>query len=369
LVDLEFGMWDRFGAHEMTAGPLAADIYERHLKMVEEAEALGYGSYFIIEHQGSFIGQITAPSVYLAAVAQRTSTIRIGAMIYQLPFHNPMRLAQEISMLDHLSRGRVEFGTGIGVHEHEFLRWGLDFSQRQAMSEEALEIIEQAWNQESVTYNGKYWQFDEALPLPRPFQDPHPPIWAGAHSIRAFEFAARKNYHIAQNIDVDVVVAEKLAHYRNVWAESGHQGLMPRSFLMRTVHVAETDEKAREEAEPHLLNDRRLGREFVDNTRIGFGKSKLLGVGNDDESMPHLKERVRVFKSMASSYDFWIENGLAIIGSPDTVVRKLEEQQALIGYDLFCASHGIAGMDFSKEMNSMRLFGKHVIPAFSKSAR
>jgi alkanesulfonate monooxygenase SsuD/methylene tetrahydromethanopterin reductase-like flavin-dependent oxidoreductase (luciferase family) len=369
VADLEFGMWDRFGAHEMMAGPLAADIYERHLKMVEEAETLGYGSYFIIEHQGSFIGQITAPSVYLAAVAQRTSTIRIGAMIYQLPFHNPMRLAEEIAMLDHLSRGRVEFGTGIGVHEHEFLRWGLDFSQRQAMSEESLEIIEQAWNQESVTYNGKYWQFDDALPLPRPFQDPHPPIWAGAHSIRAFEFAARKNYHIAQNIDVDVVVAEKLAHYRKVWAESGHQGPMPRSFLMRTVHVAETDEKAREEAEPHLLNDRRLGREFVDNTRVGFGKSKLLGVGNDDESMPHLKERLRVFKGMASSYDFWIENGLAIIGSPDTVVRKLKEQQALIGYDLFCASHGIADMGFEKEMNSMRLFGKHVIPAFSKPAR
>ena len=107
----------------MARSPVAADIYEQHIGQVQVAEQLGYNSYFIIEHQNSHVGQITAPSVYLAAVAQHTSVIRIGTMIYQLPLHNPMRLAEEAAMLDHLSRGRFDFGAGLGTHEHEFMRW------------------------------------------------------------------------------------------------------------------------------------------------------------------------------------------------------------------------------------------------------
>ena len=136
--------------------------------------SLGYHSYYIIEHQNSHVGQNTAPSVYLSAVAQRTSKLRIGVMIYQLPFYNPIRLAQEAAMLDQLSHGRLEFGTGIGVAEHEFIRWNLPFFERQKMASEALEIIVKAWTQEDVTHNGEYWQYDEALPVPKPFSATSP---------------------------------------------------------------------------------------------------------------------------------------------------------------------------------------------------
>jgi alkanesulfonate monooxygenase SsuD/methylene tetrahydromethanopterin reductase-like flavin-dependent oxidoreductase (luciferase family) len=117
------------------------------------------------------------------------------------------------------------------------------------MSEEALDIIVKAWTQDEVTYQGKYWQFDEALPVPKPYQQPHPPIWVAAHSPSALEFAARHNYHVSQNIDVDAVIAEKFDYYRRVWRECQHPGPMPRTFLTRAVHVAETDAIARAEAE------------------------------------------------------------------------------------------------------------------------
>src|SRR5262249_40143397 len=138
----------------------------RDIREVQLAESLGYSSYFIIEHQNSHVGQTPAPSMYLCAVAQHTSRIRIGTMIYQLPLHNPLRLAQDAAMLDHLSRGRLEFGAGLGTHEHEFMRWHTSFAERRAMGDEALEIILKAWTEEAVTYEGKYWQFDEALPVP-----------------------------------------------------------------------------------------------------------------------------------------------------------------------------------------------------------
>ena len=188
---LQFGLWDSFGVNEMARSPVAADIYEQHIRQVQVAEQLGYNSYCIIEHQNSHVGQITAPSVYLAAVAQNTIVIRIGTMIYQLPLHNPMRLSEEAAMLDHLSRGRFDFGAGLGTHEHEFMRWNTPFEERREMGNESLEIILKAWPEDTVTYAGKYWQLDEALPFPKPYQTPHPPVWYAAHSTTSLEYAAR----------------------------------------------------------------------------------------------------------------------------------------------------------------------------------
>lgn len=352
---LEFAIWDGFGAYEMATSPVAADVYERHIEEAQLAEALGYGSYFTIEHQNSHVGQITAPSVYLCAVARHTSRLRLGTMIWQLPFYNPMRLAEEVAMLDHLSHGRVEFGTGIGVAEHEFMRWKLPFYERREMSREALEIIVKAWTEESVTYEGKYWQFDEALPVPKPYQKPHPPIWVGAHSPASFEYAAEHNYHVSQNLDVDEVVAQKFELWRQLWRQYQHPDPMPRTFLMRAVHVAETDDIARAEAEQPLLVSRKLGREGIARTRIGFK-------GNEDS--PTTRELNRVFDGMSTSYDFWIDNGLALVGSPETVIRRLKAQHQRIGYDIFCANHRFGPMPREQVLKSLELFGKEVIPAF-----
>ena len=332
-------------------------MYEQHIREVQLAEELGYQYYFIIEHQNSHVGQITAPSVYLSAVAQRTSSIRFGVMIYQLPFYNPIRLAEETAMLDHLSRGRLEFGTGIGVAEHEFIRWNLPFYERRQMSQEALEIILKAWTEEMVTYQGIYWQYDETLPVPKPFHKPHPPVWVATHSPASLEYAATGNFQVSQNLDVDSVIAEKFDLYRRVWKECEHQGPMPRAFLMRAVYVAETDEIARAEAEEPLLVSRRLGREKIARTRVGFK-------GNEDS--PTGQELARVFQGMSTSYDVWINNGLALVGSPETVTKKLKEQYQLIGQDIFCANHRFGPMPAEHVTKSMRLFGEEVLPEFQR---
>ena len=356
MAKLEFGVWDAFRIYEIAEFPTVADAYEQHIREAQLAEKLGYRYYFTIEHQNSHVGQITAPSVYLCALAQHTSELRFGAMIHQLPFYNPMRLAQQAATLDHLSRGRLEFGTGIGVHEHEFIRWNLSFSKRQEMSSEALEIILKAWTEETVTYEGKYWHFDEALPVPKPYQKPYPPVWIGAHSPASFDYAAKGNFNVSQNIDVDPVIAEKFELFRRLWRGYGHEGPMPRTFLMRAVHVAETDEKARAEAEKPLLASLSVASQEIAKTRIGFK-------GTDDT--PTHREIDRVIEGMRTSYDFWIDNGLALVGSPETVRRRLEEQHKLIGYDIFCANHRLGPMPQELSLKSLKLFGEEVIPAFS----
>lgn len=363
MTGIEFGVWDQMQTYETLRAPSAAEVYEAHIRQAQLMERAGFGYYWTLEHQGSYVGAVTSPQIFLAAVARHTESLRLGTMIWQLPFHHPIRLAQDIAMLDHLSGGRVEFGTGIGVHEHEFIRWGLDFHARQEMGEEALDIIEAAWRGDgAVTYEGKHWRLDEAIVLPAPYQRPHPPIWAAAHSSRAIEFAARRGYHVAQNIDTDATMERKFAEWREAWQSQGRDGPMPRQFLMRVVHVAETDAKAHEQARQYLLEANTLGRELVASSRVGFG-SHPRGMGSEDSE--DIRERGRIFRECARSYEFWIDNGLALVGGPETVARRIAEGRERIGYDHFAGKFHIGRMPHAMVESSIALFGREVIPAFA----
>ena len=365
MARLDFALWDSVSSAPK-AGQVMADVYEDHIRLAQRIEELGFHSYFVIEHQNSPVGRITAPTVYLTAVACATEQLRIGAMMWQLPFYHPLRLAQEVAMLDHLSRGRVEFGTGIGVHEHEFIRWGMDYYQRAAMSEEILQLVKMAWTADEVTFEGKYFSFDEALPQPKPYQQPYPPIWAAVHSDAAIEFAARNNLHVSQNLDTDEVVARKFDLYREVWRECNHEGPMPRIFLQRQCYVAETDEKAHELAKQYMMPQEgagpRVGGGPIANTRIGWG-SNPRGMGRDSER-PDDRNRGQTMTMASQSYEFNIENGLAIVGSPDTVIQKLQEGRQKIGYDIFSGNFAIGRMPADLVSKSIELFGREVIPAF-----
>ncbi len=365
MEKIDFALWDAVGGYSGSEESMA-DVYDEHIRLAQELDEAGWHSYFVIEHQNSPIGRITAPSIFLTAVARATKQLRIGAMMWQLPFYHPIRLAQEVAMLDQLSRGRVEFGTGIGVHEHEFIRWGVDFYQRAAISGEVLDIVRMAWSGNEVTFKGKYFTFDEALPQPLPYQKPHPPIWAAVHSDAAIEFAARNNFHVAQNLDTDEVVARKFDLFRKIWRECNHAGPMPRVFLQRQIHVAETDEKAHAEARQFLATREGgavpVGGGRLDHTRIGWG-THARGMGRDSER-PSDKARGEVIFKAARSYEFTLEQGLAVVGSPETVIRILTESQQRIGYDIFCANHEIGLMPKDQVRNSIRLMSKEVLPAF-----
>jgi alkanesulfonate monooxygenase SsuD/methylene tetrahydromethanopterin reductase-like flavin-dependent oxidoreductase (luciferase family) len=131
------------------------------------------------------------------------------------------------------------------------------------------------------------------------------------------------------------------------------------------VHVAETDAQARREAEPQLLKGFFGGgtaMKRIAATRIGFGGDPRMTGG---ERNPDIEERGRVFAELAKSYDFWIDNGVAIVGSPATVIDKLRRQQAHLGYDIFLTQHQLADMPRAEAVKSLELFGKEVIPAFA----
>ena len=358
MARLEFAVSEEWGVDRFSGVAEAADLFEQTFREVQLEEQLGFRYHFIVEHQGSFnIGQCQSPTAYLAALARHTSTIRIGGMVFPLPFHNPMRLAQDNAMVDQLSRGRVEFGVGTGPREHEFMRWNMPFSERRAMAMEALEIIEKAWTEESVTYEGKYWQFDEAIPLPKPYQKPHPPIWWGGISPDSLEYAAAHNYNMGMFLETDTVLAERHELWMRLWKEAGHKGPMPRSLLSRSVYVAETDEQAREEVAAYLTQAYTWGDERQKYSRITEYK------GDYDRSYRSSGESM--FHGMTTGVDFWQDTGLGHVGSPETVIRRIEEQQKLIGHDVFLARFRFGPMPAKMVEKSLTLFGEKVLPAFS----
>ena len=125
MPTLEFGVMDGFDA-EVDVGSIA-DLADEHIRFAQAAERGGHRYYFFIEHQNASFTCITSPSVYLAALARETSTLRFGPMVYQLPMHHPIRLAQDAAMVDQLSHGRLEFGIGYGTRVDEFKRWKVPF--------------------------------------------------------------------------------------------------------------------------------------------------------------------------------------------------------------------------------------------------
>ena len=329
--------------------PEAVDRYETLIREVQLEEEMGFKYHFTIEHQNVYYGQIQSPMVYLAAVAQRTSTIRFAQMVLATPFYHPMRFAMDAAMVDQLSRGRLEVGVGVGANRFESDRWNLPYSDRRQRFPEFMEIVKKAWTEECVNYDGEFWQLDNAIALPRPYQKPHPPLWFAGRSRGSLEWAAANNAHLGSFLLSDEEIAETFDDYRQICKEFGHTAeTMPHNYMFRAVYVADTDRQAHEEIAPYLPEAYKLG----DNK---YEWIPSLGYSVIEHSTKQSISGQNNFKGMRIGYDFGMDNNLAYMGNPDTVVHKIRESQKLTGCDVFGVRLRFGTMSDEK-----------VIPAFAE---
>ena len=172
---MEFGVFDHL---DLGAVPLG-EHYENRLQLIEAYDRLGLRSYHLAEHHATPLGLAPSPSVFLAAVAQRTRRLRFGPLVYTLSLHHPLRVAEEICMLDQMSGGRLELGVGRGVSPYEVAYFGVDPAKAQAMYVEALSVILRALATKSLTFAGEHYTFRDVPIELEPVQRPHPPLWYG----------------------------------------------------------------------------------------------------------------------------------------------------------------------------------------------
>ena len=335
-MSLEFGIFDHLDRNDL---PLA-DYYEERLKIIEAFDRAGFFAYHVAEHHFTPLGMAPSPSVFLSAIAQRTRRLRFGTFVYALPLHHPLRVLEEICMLDHLSGGRLEIGFGRGSVPYEISFYGQSAEERQEIYTERLELILKAFTAKVLTFKGKYDTFENVPIEIEPLQKPHPPLWYGAHSPDSAERAARKGLHMVNN-DVPAVTRATIARYRQVWGEvNGAVAPVPKMGMVRFVVVAETDAAA-------LATARRAYLRW----RASF-------------TYLHEMHGTQPASSLrAEDFDQLVEQCQAIAGSPQTVLAFLKPQIEDSGCNYVVGQFAFGDLSFDEMLRSVELFSRDVMPA------
>ena len=247
----------KFGVFSLMEWPedrSQSDAFRAELDQLTLAEQQGYDSIWLAEPHFSRCG--IGPAIHLTAahLAARTTRVRIGTAVTIVPFLHPLRIAEEIAVLDIMSNGRIDWCAGQGYPGHEFAGSGEDIHRSHDVFREQLEIILRAWSGESFSFDGEFFQFPELQCLPTPVQDPHPPVWIAALSPSAIEWAGAQGHRVLTDPFSPV---SRIEENRKLYCEHLSQSGVKRGdreiSTLRHVYVGDTMSKAREEAAPALL--------------------------------------------------------------------------------------------------------------------
>ena len=236
---MKFGVFDHMDRGTVSMG----EQYRDRLDLVEAYDRAGFYAYHLAEHHGTPLGLACAPSVFLAAVSQRTRALRFGPLVYTMSIYHPLRLLEEICMLDQMSGGRLELGIGRGISPIEMGFYGVG-EDAQARYVEVRDIVLQGLTASELNFKGQYFSF-EKVPLEiQPVQRPHPPLWYGAARPDVTEWAAARKINIGTNGPAAAVRAIT-DQYRVEWARGAFANEpIPNLGVNRHVVVAATDGEA-----------------------------------------------------------------------------------------------------------------------------
>jgi len=325
---VEFGVFDHVDRGETSM----AELYASRLALVEKYDAAGFRSYHVAEHHATSLGMAPSPGIYLAAVAQRTRRMRFGPLVYILPLYTPLRLIEEICMLDQMSGGRFELGVGRGISPYELAYCNLNFLDAADIYEESLAIILQGLTSKTLTHNGRYYQY-RGVPIElTPVQTPHPPLWQGVTSAASAVAAAKRGGNGVSHGPVAAVrpIAEAFLD------ASGGKGLIG---CGRHIFVADTDAEAMKIAAPAY-------KAWYDS---------LVSLWRKFRSVPF---------HFAETLEIALARDAAIVGSPSTVRAEIERHVAGTGCNYFVTRFAYGTLTHEESVRSLALFTSEVMPHF-----
>ncbi len=235
---MEFGVFDHL---DRGAGALH-DYYERRLALIERYDRAGFYGYHVAEHHATPLGMAPSPSVFLAAAAQRTRRLRLGTLVYALPLHHPLRMIEEICMLDHMSGGRLDIGFGRGSSPIELEYYGQDPDTAHEDYLAALATVLRGLTARTLDGDvGDLHLRDVPMEL-APLQKPHPPVWYGVHSTESAERAARSGFNIVCN-EPAIPSRSYIDRFVEVWRQAQATAL-PKIGVTHFIVIADTDAAA-----------------------------------------------------------------------------------------------------------------------------
>ncbi|MBI4609796.1 MAG: LLM class flavin-dependent oxidoreductase [Candidatus Rokubacteria bacterium] len=351
----------RFGTFYFFQAPPGqdhADIIHRELRQMEWTEELGFDEVWLTEHHFIDYGLAVDPLMLAAAAAMRTRRIRIGLAAAILPFHDPVRLAEQVALADILSDGRLDVGMGRGNRPTEFAGYRIPQIESRERFDETIEIMINAWTKERFSYEGRFFQIHEVRVIPKPLQRPHPPLYQVCVSPESIEHTALRGWPMLNSLvygSVDRLVTDRDIYVKTLKSAGRSQeeitGLLTDWGVSRHIYVAPSDAYALVEAKEAELWYLEAFKKFVLPERI-------------EDADPALQP---AFRAMAERLANTTWEGLVAetvaFGSPETVARKIEEmRQAGVGQVLCWMNFG--GLPQDKVRRSMELFAREVMPRF-----
>lgn len=353
----------QFGWLTLSLSPAPEQDARRIDDLIEQAcaaERLGFSDVWLTEHYFTGESVYCDSLMFAAALAMRTERVRIGFAVVQMPFHHPVRLATQLALLDNLSKGRIDVGIGKGTvyNEYEFVGHGLRSTDSRERMEEAVEIIERAWREAPLDYEGRFHRLHIPAIRPRPVQQPGPPLWRSVISPGSFRECGRLGVPIlTARLPVERI-RERWATYAAGIEEGGHDAatrdrLLATSALWRNVYVAESDAQAEDELAA-LLGETRAHmmhvREAYNPTDFTPDPATLNAW--TDPAVPD-----------SEAIPFALRTG-SLYGSPRRVREQVAELRDVGVRHLLCQT-GFGAMDHDQTLASMRRFGEQVMPAFA----
>ena len=381
------------------------DAYQEWVDFGVEVERLGFWSYWTTQHHFAHerdylpfdtpesewprtdFDTVPDPFPLLAYIGAKTSTLRLGTAVLVLTWDHPLYMAERLAMVDNLTNGRLEIGVarGAGWRPPRFLGAPAQDDVARRKLSEAIDFMEKAWTAEPFSHDGEFFHMDEVIMVPKPIRK-RLPIIIGAHTQGSAEFAARRGYPYMSTVwplnDLESHKAN-IDHYRKIATECGNpvdEGTLPHNFFM---YCAETDEEAIEfgrkyvrrfqitleayyqyakrareskgasngKTEPHSLFS-----QVVNQTAGDSKTAEESFFGADAAAMANLD---RVTQTTVESQ---------LIGSPETIMKKIEEYKEVLGIQYFVLQTGWGGMPIDKSRESVRRFSEKVLPHFAESS-
>ncbi|MBO9574519.1 MAG: LLM class flavin-dependent oxidoreductase [Sphingobium sp.] len=332
---MKFGVFDHIDANGLSAGAQ----YAQRLALVERYEALGFHCYHLAEHHATRLGTAPSPSVFLAAVAQRTKTLRFGPLVYLLPLYHPVRLLEEIGMLDQMSSGRLQVGVGKGGQPAEHSRLGVDAGDLDALFQESFDVLMKGFSGETLEHDGRFFKIPPTPQLIKPAQRPHPPLWYGTGNPARCAWAAERDLNLVSGLPnaktrpIADAFAEELERLGRAGAGRPFMG------VLRQVYVAPTDAEAERIAA-------RAWKAFAANFNW-----LVSWLGRPIFPLPP------TFGEAQAA-------GVAFAGAPASVRDWIAHSRDEAGINYIAAELVFGDLTTDEALQCIELFGREVLPAF-----
>ena len=338
---MKFGVFDYIEGSE---APLQK-TYEERIALLQALEAAGFYGYHLSEHHATPLSMTPSPSIFLAAAARETKRIRLGTLLYLLPLYHPLRLLEELCMLDHLSGGRLDIGVGRGISPHEFEAYGEDFDQSADAFEHAFNVLYQGVTRDRIDYSCDRYTFKDVPMVLKPLQRPHPPLWYGLRGDHGPLFAAKRGMN-GVTLGPDDRVTRIMQAFRSNWAAYADERRAysspvqsPMVGVMRAMFIADSDVDAERIA-------RQAHETWFDNLAWLW---KVRG------TFPPI--------AIAADFDQARASGTLVVGSPDTVRRVLVGQAERCGHNYLVLLLAFGSLTHVQQMRSLELFRTEIMPS------